>query len=367
MDNRQHQDRYDQGYQAGWNQQNQQREQWRDKPDYESDAYVNRNDSPNPGYGEVYHGNLKQREEETNRARGRNYGNMNRDAYSGNRQNWNVGGYGQVGYTGGGHSAWESHGAGNQDMGGNYQPYENRYDQRMGASGYGSGRSQRTSGSDQQYGSSNYGYGRERRHDDGDNNWWDRTKEKVSSWFSDDDDDDRRRNYRSDNRQGSQQYASGMSSAGSSFRPTGEHRGKGPKGYQRSDDRIREDVCDRLYEDGHVDASDIDVKVEGSEVVLSGSVRSREEKRRAEDVVENIMGVRHVENRIRVNNESNWRDSENRYGYNSRTGDYDRSGNSGNLENRSYTGNSGDGTGIGNESGTTNEIIRNAGNLDTNK
>lgn len=361
MDNRHNQDRYDQGYQAGWNQQNQRRDQWRDRPDYESESYVNRNDSPNPGYGEVYHGNVKQREEETNRARGRNYGNMQHDQYRGNRQNWNVGGYGQVGYTGGGHGAWDSYGSGSQDMGGNSQSYENRYNQRSGASGYNSGYAQRTSGG-QQYGNSNYG--RERRHDDDDNSWWERTKEKVSSWFSDDDDDDRR-NYRGDYRQGSQQYASGM--AGSS-RNYGEHRGKGPKGYQRSDERIREDVCDRLYQDGRVDASEIDVKVEGNEVVLSGSVRSREEKRRAEDLVENIMGVRHVENRIRVNNENSWRDSGSRYEDSSRYSDSSRTYNSGsNTDSRSYTGNSGDGTGIGNESGTTNEIIRNSGNLDTKK
>jgi Flp pilus assembly secretin CpaC len=49
-----------------------------------------------------------------------------------------------------------------------------------------------------------------------------------------------------------------------------------------------------------VDASNIEVKVEGSEVILAGTVRSKDEKRRAEDVVEAISGVRNVENRIRV-------------------------------------------------------------------
>lgn len=369
MDNRQNQDRYDQGYQGGWNQQNQQNDQWRDRSDLEGNAYMNRNEAPNPGYGEVYHGNLKQREEETNRARGRNYGNQQGGQRYG--QNANSGGYGQVGNTGGGHGAWESFGSSNQDMGGNFQPYENRYGQRQGTSSYNSGHVQPTSGRGQQYNDGNSGYGRERRRydDDDNNNWWDRTKEKVSSWFNDDDDDNNRRNYGSDYRQGNQQYTSGMGGASGQYRSGGEHRGKGPKGYQRSDERIREDVCDRLYQDGYVDASEIDVKVEGCEVVLSGSVRSREEKRRAEDLVENIMGVRHVENRIRVNQESNWRDSGNRQDDSNRYSDSGRNQTSGssNLENRSYTGNSGDGTGIGNESGTTNEIIRNSGNLDTNK
>lgn len=81
---------------------------------------------------------------------------------------------------------------------------------------------------------------------------------------------------------------------------TGLHRGKGPRGYQRSDERIREDINDRLSDDEFIDASDIDVIVESCEVTLSGSVDSREAKRRAEDIVEAISGVKNVENRIRV-------------------------------------------------------------------
>lgn len=78
------------------------------------------------------------------------------------------------------------------------------------------------------------------------------------------------------------------------------YRGKGPKGYQRSDDRVREDVCDRLEQDHDIDASDIEVKVSGGTVTLSGSVSDRSMKRRAEDLVESIQGVRDVENQIRV-------------------------------------------------------------------
>src|SRR5687767_13700993 len=50
--------------------------------------------------------------------------------------------------------------------------------------------------------------------------------------------------------------------------------GKGPKGYKRSDDRIREDVCDVLSE-GWIDASDIEVRVSDSEVTLIGFVTDR--------------------------------------------------------------------------------------------
>lgn len=81
---------------------------------------------------------------------------------------------------------------------------------------------------------------------------------------------------------------------------SGQHRGKGPKGYQRSEERIREDVCDRLGDDHHLDASDIEVKVSGSTVTLSGTVNDKRQKRHAEDIVEDISGVREVENNLKI-------------------------------------------------------------------
>lgn len=113
---------------------------------------------------------------------------------------------------------------------------------------------------------------------------------------------------------------------------TGGHRGKGPKDYSRSTDRIREDVCDRLSDDDYLDATDIVVQVEGNEVILSGMVQNREQKRRAEDLAESISGVHNVENRIRV----------------------------GHYISHDYTGTTDKVGGIGNESGTTNEVIRDA-------
>jgi BON domain len=83
----------------------------------------------------------------------------------------------------------------------------------------------------------------------------------------------------------------------------GGHYGKGPKGYTRSDERIKEDIHDRLTDDRLVDASNIEVRVRSSEVTLNGLVRSREEKRRAEDVAEQIAGVRHVQNNLRIEKE----------------------------------------------------------------
>ena len=80
----------------------------------------------------------------------------------------------------------------------------------------------------------------------------------------------------------------------------GWHVGKGPRGYTRSDDRIREDVCDRLTDDPYVDATDIEVAVAAGEVTLSGLVRRRADKRRAEDIADHVSGVRDVNNRLRV-------------------------------------------------------------------
>ncbi|MBT1690289.1 BON domain-containing protein [Dawidia soli] len=80
----------------------------------------------------------------------------------------------------------------------------------------------------------------------------------------------------------------------------GIHRGKGPRNYRRSDERILEDVSERLAEDAYVDASGIAVEVKQGEVVLSGTVPDRMTKRRAEDIVEAVSGVSHVENKIRV-------------------------------------------------------------------
>ena len=57
---------------------------------------------------------------------------------------------------------------------------------------------------------------------------------------------------------------------------------------------------ERLTEDSWLDASNIDVQVSGGEVTLTGSVDSREAKHRAERIVEDITGVDHVQNNLRV-------------------------------------------------------------------
>ncbi len=80
----------------------------------------------------------------------------------------------------------------------------------------------------------------------------------------------------------------------------GAHRGRGPKGYTRSDERIREDVNDVLTDDAQLDATHVTAEVSGAEVTLTGHVASRRDKRRAEDLVDQISGVKHVQNNLRV-------------------------------------------------------------------
>lgn len=80
----------------------------------------------------------------------------------------------------------------------------------------------------------------------------------------------------------------------------GAHRGRGPRGYKRSDDRIREEVCDCLTDDDRLDATNIEVTVKDGEVTLSGYTTSRADKRWAESLAERISGVKEVQNSIRL-------------------------------------------------------------------
>ena len=80
----------------------------------------------------------------------------------------------------------------------------------------------------------------------------------------------------------------------------GTYAGRGPRGYRRSDERIREDINDNLTDDWYVDASDIEVTVNNGMVTITGRVDNREEKRRAEDIAECVSGVSDVSNQLRV-------------------------------------------------------------------
>jgi osmotically-inducible protein OsmY len=171
------------------------------------------------------------------------------------------GGYGREGY--GGRSSDES-----------YAGYEGSFGGYAREAGYG-----REGGYGPGYGrgGGRGGYGREgyRGRGPGEGRGlWERATDEVASWFGDEEAARRRREV--------------------------DHRGRGPKGYKRSDERIREDVSDRLADDPYVDASEVEVGVSGGEVTLSGTVDGRAARRRAEDLAEGVSGVAHVQNNLRV-------------------------------------------------------------------
>ncbi|WP_300577413.1 BON domain-containing protein [Phenylobacterium sp.] len=110
-----------------------------------------------------------------------------------------------------------------------------------------------------------------------DRGFWDRTTDEVASWFGDEDAERRRR-----------------------WDEARSHRGRGPKGYVRPDDRIMDDVHHALTDDPWLDASEIEVQVKDGEVTLSGTVDDRRAKHHAEHCIEDIHGVKHVQNNLRV-------------------------------------------------------------------
>lgn len=79
----------------------------------------------------------------------------------------------------------------------------------------------------------------------------------------------------------------------------GPHRGRGPRGYRRSDERIRELVCERLTEDPHLDASHIEVRVQNGDITLEGFVTERRAKWWAEELAHQSSGAE-VFNRLRL-------------------------------------------------------------------
>jgi hypothetical protein len=106
-------------------------------------------------------------------------------------------------------------------------------------------------------------------------------------------------------RSGSESYSGGLGSYSGGMgmygaRERGRFTGRGPKGWQRSDERIREDINERLTDHPDIDAYEIDVQVKSGDVTLTGSVDDRYAKRLAEDVAESVSGVREVHNQLRV-------------------------------------------------------------------
>jgi hypothetical protein len=75
---------------------------------------------------------------------------------------------------------------------------------------------------------------------------------------------------------------------------------RSPKNYKRSDERIREDICDRLSVSPDVDPSELEVSVSAGEVTLTGIVPDRQMKFIAEDIADDVPGVHEIHNQLRV-------------------------------------------------------------------
>lgn len=82
--------------------------------------------------------------------------------------------------------------------------------------------------------------------------------------------------------------------------PTGRRSAGAPKGYRCSDERLWENICERLMQAEDIDSSDVSVKVQGARVILEGTVPERYMKHAIEDLVDACPGVQDIDNRIRV-------------------------------------------------------------------
>ena len=80
---------------------------------------------------------------------------------------------------------------------------------------------------------------------------------------------------------------------------TGPHAGRGPRGWTRSDERIREGVCERLIEDPLIDARGVEVTVADGVVTLAGDVPGPSDVPHAEMLARQAPGVREVRNELR--------------------------------------------------------------------
>ena len=73
-----------------------------------------------------------------------------------------------------------------------------------------------------------------------------------------------------------------------------------PKNFRRIDSRVREDICERLWDEPTIDVGDVDVQVKDGVVTLEGTVPYRPMKHLIEDIAADTPGVHEVENRLRV-------------------------------------------------------------------
>lgn len=100
---------------------------------------------------------------------------------------------------------------------------------------------------------------------------------------------------------GTGMYGSDQNFRGSDYSGSQQsHRGRGPKGYTRSDERLKELICERLTDDPNIDASEVTIEVAGQSVKLTGTIDDRRAKYEIEEMVERIGGVKDIDNQLRV-------------------------------------------------------------------
>jgi hypothetical protein len=79
-----------------------------------------------------------------------------------------------------------------------------------------------------------------------------------------------------------------------------DQRGRGPKGYDNNDDRIYEKVCGALFQSPDIDASEIEVQVNGGVVTFEGMVSDVKTCHLILLLTSDIMGVTSIKNRITI-------------------------------------------------------------------
>lgn len=85
---------------------------------------------------------------------------------------------------------------------------------------------------------------------------------------------------------------------------TADYSGLGPKNYRRSDERVLDEVCDRLIDSSDVDASNLEISVDDGVVTLKGTVSDKWMKYEAEELAEQVRGVNDIKNEISVSAKS---------------------------------------------------------------
>src|SRR5579884_4198985 len=234
---------------------------------------------------------MTNRDEERGSSQG--YGN---ERYG--NQGWGNQGYGNQSYGQGygqdfGRGHGQSFGPGNQGYGqewrgtgnyrygegpfGNWGPGDYGYGNQYGNQGYGS----------QGYGSQGYGQGWNQSY--GNPGWGHEWRD--TGWGQGQGMHRQSQGYQGENAMYGQRYYG---------QQRGQFSGVGPQNYQRSDQRILEDINDRLTEEPTLDARNINVDVHNGDVTLNGWVNSRQDKRLAEDIADSVTGVKNVTNNLSV-------------------------------------------------------------------